>query len=266
MNELDGPTEKLESAKADLDAATAKRRASKAAVVRAEAEVTLAKASYQAAGQRIDTVQTQLRRIGEMKDAPSLTIRSPIDGVVVQKNIEPGVLVGPSDQKPLFRLQASTRLRGPWGVPQEAAVAVKPGAPATVKLDALPGESIAGKINRIGYQIDRGTGELKAEIALPNAEGLLKPGMRGQARVVTAVIADGLSVPHAALFDYTALTSATCIRLVNGANAATQVTLGMNLGDSFQIVQGLAANDMVLTGFFVPPPDGKTLEELQAHE
>src|SRR4029077_15889995 len=146
-------------------------------------------------------------------------IRSPIEGIVLEKNIAPDEYVKRGEGKPLFRIAASKWITAVVQLPEHEALLVKRDNRATGAFDALEDNRvIAGKVSRIAYSIDPATRTLRAEVALPNAEGRLRPGMVGTSRIVVGEVPDVLSVPNSALINARA-GEATCIRIVNGRTA-----------------------------------------------
>jgi multidrug efflux pump subunit AcrA (membrane-fusion protein) len=80
-------------------------------------------------------------------------------------------------------------------------VRIKPGIPAEVSFDALPGVRLAGRVIEIGGRSDRGSGAFVAEIALP-PDSRLRSGLVGTARIAApaAVGSSPLVIPPTALF------------------------------------------------------------------
>jgi multidrug efflux pump subunit AcrA (membrane-fusion protein) len=62
-------------------------------------------------------------------------------------------------------------------VPQEAAVGVKPGVTAIVRVAEIPGHPFPGQVTPIADALDPGTRTLLTEIDVPNRDGEFSPGM-----------------------------------------------------------------------------------------
>jgi RND family efflux transporter MFP subunit len=259
---LDKKSEELRSAEADSVAASAKVESAKAALARSKVETRLATASVDSAAARVASAQTELNRIVAMTEESARLIRSPIDGVVLEKNIEPGSSIRPSGEKPLFRLTSTNQIAAVVQIPERDALAVKRGDVATLQLDALEGQpAIDAKVSRLAYNLDSRTKTLRVEILLPNSDGRLKPGMYGSVRIVLGQASDALSVPRAALFDVTqGVTEATCVRVVKGRIMRTPVKLGLDAGNEIEVLEGLTSGDVVAFGLQKMPPDGQVVE------
>lgn len=73
------------------------------------------------------------------------------------------------------------------------------GQEAVVATDAYPGRPFAGRIVRIAPQLQETSRQARVEISVPNAEGLLKPGMFVRVALEFAEHADATAVPASAL-------------------------------------------------------------------
>ena len=73
------------------------------------------------------------------------------------------------------------------------------GRPATVEIDALPGESFHGVISRTAASEDPQSRTMRVEIDLPNPSGRLRPGMYGQVTIKLRTDRNGLLIPASCL-------------------------------------------------------------------
>ena len=186
----------------DLDVA-------EAAVAQADGEHAAAKASVSQARASLATVRTDLSKAA---------IRSPIDGVVLVRSVEPGQTVAASLQAPvLFTLAEDLKKMELHVAVDEADVGtVEVGQQATFTVDAFPSRTFAAKITQVHFassdtkstsstsstaSSSSSTGVVTYETVLEvdNSELLLRPGMTATAQIVTTKIDDALLVPNAAL-------------------------------------------------------------------
>jgi HlyD family secretion protein len=185
---------------------------SQAALARAEAELAAAKAAASQAQANLEAVRTDLGKA---------EIRSPINGVVLVRSVEPGQTVAASLQAPvLFTLAEDLRHMELHVAVDEADVgAVEVGQEATFTVDAFPDRRFSARITQVhfassnmqsssssGGSVGGGssataTGVVTYETVLEvdNQELLLRPGMTATAEIVTTNISDALLVPNAAL-------------------------------------------------------------------
>jgi len=243
---LDEKEEQYKAAVAASKSEAAKIQTTAADVAKAKIDLRVAEAALKLAKVRTAVAVANLARSKAQNGEDFRLIRSPIDGVVVEKNTNAGVLVNRGENQPLFCIAAAGLITAVVQLPERDAVTAQRGDPATLEFDALNKQpAIAGKISRLAYGLDRTTRTLRAEITLSNADGRLKPGMYGKARIVTGEMADVLSIPKSALYNVKGETAA-CYRAVDGRAAATTVKLGYDNGEQVEIVEGLAEGDVVV--------------------
>ena len=134
---------------------------------RRRAQLATAEATQQAAQAQIAAVAV---RLGETR------IASPLDGVVVQRRLDPGALVGPPGGGAILTVARVDVLRVFITVNERELAGVRVGKDAHVELDALPGRTFAGKVVRLSPALDPVTRTLDAEVQLDNRAGELRPG------------------------------------------------------------------------------------------
>ena len=170
----------LDSAKADADRAAA-------SITSATAQATLARASLKDA-------QTQLSYA---------VIRSPIDGIVLSRLVEPGQTVAASMSAPvLFTLARDlTQLRLYVDIDEADVGKVKEGQAATFLVDAWSGHGFASKVVSVHNLPTTGQTVVtyQAVLSVDNTERLLRPGMTATATIVTDERKGVLLVPNSAL-------------------------------------------------------------------
>jgi HlyD family secretion protein len=139
-------------------------------------------------------------------DATNLTkasIRSPIDGIVLTRKVEPGQTVAASFQAPVLFTLAEDLAKMELHVDvDEADVGqVQVGQPAVFTVDAWPGRKYDAVITRVGYgsQEKEGVVSYLAVLDVRNDDLSLRPGMTGTAEITTVTRDRALLVPNAAL-------------------------------------------------------------------
>jgi HlyD family secretion protein len=130
-------------------------------------------------------------------------IYSPIDGVVLSRDVEPGQTVASTLQAPiLFSIAEDLKQMEIQVDVDEADVGtVQEGQTATFTVDAYPNRSFDAKIRqlRFGSETTSGVVTYKAVLTTDNSELLLRPGMTATAEIRVQHIDDALLVPNAAL-------------------------------------------------------------------
>jgi RND family efflux transporter MFP subunit len=192
-------------------------------------------------------------RIGETR------IESPIEGVVSQRRLDPGALVGPPGGGAIVTVSRIDRLRVFISVNEREAAGIAVGKDAHVELDALPGKSYHGAVVRVAPAFDPVTRTLDAEVQLPNESGELRPGMYGRAAVRLELHphVPAVSVNAVQLSD-----NQKYVFVLNGTKVTRRpVRTGTEFFDNqfFEVTQGLTAGEEVVTAGADGISDGATV-------
>jgi HlyD family secretion protein len=130
-------------------------------------------------------------------------IRSPITGVVLSRNVEPGQTVASSLQAPvLFTIAEDLKEMEVQVDVDEADVGhVSEGQKAAFTVDAYPNREFSAEIRelRFGSEVVQGVVTYKAVLTTDNSALLLRPGMTATAEVIVEQVTDAVTVPNAAL-------------------------------------------------------------------
>lgn len=168
--------------------------AGRANLERAKANATIARANVPQARATLRSDETNLRKA---------TIKSPIDGVVLTRKVDPGQTVAATLQAPvLFTIAEDLHKMDLQVDVDEADVGqVQVGQPVTFTVDAWPGRTYRGVVKRLGYgsQTKDGVVSYPATISVDNTDLSLRPGMTATAEIVTVTRSNALLVPNAAL-------------------------------------------------------------------
>jgi multidrug resistance efflux pump len=134
----------LDNRKADFAQARARYQAALTTVEEVEAaarpeELRIAEAEITLARSRVDQARHELQKT---------QLRAPMDGIVLQRWGEPGQLVGPDAQQPIFILADATEKRVRAFVEELSAMDVAAGSRVYVEADGLPGSRVPGRVIR----------------------------------------------------------------------------------------------------------------------
>jgi HlyD family secretion protein len=190
------------------DRARASVAQARADLLRAEAAALSAAAAARTASAQVEAAEAAraqkeaLMRQVEV-DLNNATIRSPIDGIVVSRNIDVGQTVAASFQAPvLFQIAASLDEMEVWATVDEADIGrVRAGQDVTFTVAAFPSETLRGRVKdiRLAATTVQNVVTYTVVVTAPNASGRLLPGMTATLRVVTEERPQALRVPNAAL-------------------------------------------------------------------
>lgn len=174
---------------------------SKTEMEAAEAAVQRAEASEASAHATV--VQAKAQLSSDLTNVSKGTIRSPIDGIVLARKVEPGQTVAASLQAPvLFTIAEDlSQMELQVDVDEADVGRVKPGLPATFTVDAWPGRRYPATLLQVGYgaQTKDGVVSYKTRLRVENDDLSLRPGMTATAEIVTSSRDNVLVVPNAAL-------------------------------------------------------------------
>ena len=172
---------------ADLDAAEVTRQSAEAQVRSVRAQVTQARAAL--AQEEVSLSKT--------------VIRSPIDGIVIARDVDVGQTVAASLQAPtLFSIAADlSELQVKASIDESDLGQIKEGQPVTFTVDAYPREVFTGRIRqvRLNPVVEQNVVTYAAIITAPNPELKLRPGMTANVTIETARRDNVLRVPVSAL-------------------------------------------------------------------
>lgn len=190
-----------DSAVAQHDSAKARERALAVAIQTAEAQLKVQQATLDATRAQVRQKQAALQQA--LIDLERTTIRAPVDGVVVSRQVDVGQTVAASLQAPvLFTIaQDLTQMQVETSVDEADVGRIKLGDQATFTVDAFPGETFTGRVSQIrkAAQIVQNVVTYTVIVAVDNPGGRLLPGMTANVKLVFARKGDVLKVPNSAL-------------------------------------------------------------------
>lgn len=253
---------KLLGAEAQLSVARAKADADKSTFVRLKAasatpgvvagnDVEIAAKTADAsatqvlaAEQSVEAARQSLNAVRDMEEY--LRITAPFAGVVTERNVHPGALVGPSSgaaTTPLLRLVDIDRLRLVVPVPEAYTADMKPGAEIRFTVAAYPGQSFSGKVARVAQAVDVSTRTMAVELDVANGDSRLAPGTFCQVRWPVRRSGPSLFVPSTSVASTTDRTFV--IRIRNGKTEWVDVKVGLTSGALVEVFGELRAGDEI---------------------
>ncbi|MGC4113788.1 MAG: efflux RND transporter periplasmic adaptor subunit [Myxococcales bacterium] len=199
------------------------------------------------ARQKLELLGISETEIGELeksgKPQRAMKIRSPVQGYVISRTALPGLYVQTGAE--LFQVADLSRVWLLADIYESEIGRVKIGQPATLTLQAYPGETFTGRVQFIYPTLNAETRTLRVRLAFKNPDLRLKPGMFGNVALQLAK-AEGLVVPSEAVVD-TGETQYLFLSKEGGRFEPRRVKLGARLGERTQILSGVAEGDLVVT-------------------
>lgn len=175
--------------------------------------------------------------------AAYLKITAPFDGVVTERLVHPGALVGPPQDPALLVIQQVSHLRVVVPVPEEDVGGIVRGANVAFSVPAFPKRTYSGRIARIAEALDQKTRTMAVELDVMNRDGTLAPGMYPSVRWPVRGQGADLWVPKTSVVTTTERTFV--IRSHGGRAEWIDVRKGPAEGDLVEVLGNLKAGDMV---------------------
>jgi HlyD family secretion protein len=167
------------------------------------AEATMARAVANVANARASIAQAAATLKSDETNLTKASIRSPINGVVLARKVDPGQTVAASLQAPvLFTIAEDlSKMTLEVDVDEADVGRVREGQSATFTVDAYPDRRYPSTVTRVGYgsQTKENVVSYLTVLSVDNADLSLRPGMTGTAEIVATRRDNVLLVPNAAL-------------------------------------------------------------------
>ncbi len=232
------------SAVTSCSSAAAQLKASKTS---ASGAVNTTEANVEVAQASIELIKLQIA---------NATITSPIDGILISKNISIGEMAAPS--APLFSVADNSTLTLKGTVSEEALLVLAQGQSVDISVDIYPGKAYTGTVTMIS-PIAVSTGKyFPVEISLRNGDGFLQAGLSASASIkVTG--AQNIIVPASAIITQDG--ESFVYVLENAAAVKKPVKTGLSSTSSIEILSGLSEGEKIITSNVSIISDGMQVNE-----
>lgn len=212
-------------------------------------ELTLAEKQVDANKAVVSSKQQAARAAEAVVDAIKtmesyLRITAPFEGVVTERLVHPGALVGPNSNSPLLVIQQVSKLRLIVAVPEENVGAIVRGANVPFHVPAYPERTFSGTVARIPMTLDPKTRSMPVELDVANKNQALAPGMYPTVHWPIRNSQQVFFVPKTSVVTTTERTFV--IRDKSGHAEWVDVRKGAADGDLIQVFGPLQSNDRVV--------------------
>ncbi len=241
--------------RADYDATRSRHDEARARADAAAAQVEVARA-------RVEGARSQIRE-GELT-LGDISLRAPMDAVVLKRRIEVGSLVGAGAVG--FVVADIRSVKAVFGVPDMVVAGLRLGQPLAVTTAALPDEIFNGRITAIAPSADPASRVFDIEVTIDNRGGRLRPGMIG------GVIVGGGAAPRA----QAVLPLSAVVRPAAGADGYAvfvveegggrqtarlrRVKLGDAIGNRIAVTDGVRTGERVIVAGAALTTDGEAVQ------
>jgi RND family efflux transporter MFP subunit len=211
-------------------------------LVQAQKQVEAAQALVNSREKAAASAQSAVTALKAMQ--AYLKISAPFDGIVTERLVHPGALVGPPADPSLLVLQQVSHLRVVVPVPEEDVGGIVRGANVEFSVPAFARRVYSGRIARVAESLDQKTRTMSVELDVMNRDGSLAPGM--YPRVKWPVRGEGaeLWVPKTSVV--TTGERTFVIRDRDGRAEWVDVKAGVADGDLTTVIGQLKAGDIVV--------------------
>ena len=206
----------LDTAQANYDSAVAQKDSNKAQIESAKAQIEQAKAQIEQARASLKVSETNLNYT---------TIRSPVNGTVISRNVDVGQTVAASLQAPtLFTIAKDlTQMQVDSNISEADVGRIAVGQDSTFTVDAYPERTFRGKVSEVrnAPMTVQNVVTYDVVIQVDNKDLKLKPGMTANVSVLIAHKEGVLKIPNAALrFQPQSATKEQAVEKQKGASSA----------------------------------------------
>jgi len=194
----------------------------------------------------------------ELDDLPELAagsarrtvlVRSPVDGVVLDKRVVVGQRFMPGET--LYQVAGLSRVWLIADVFEQDLGAIAPGRTVRASFAAYPGRTFRGTVSFAYPDLEDATRTLPVRIEMSNPDGALKPGLYGSVEIEGGAIPASVTVPESAVLDSGTRTLVFVAR-PGGRFETREVTLGARGDGHVAVLTGLAAGEpVVIDGNFL---------------
>ncbi len=257
LAEIESPEvdQQLQQAQADLKTAQANLALAKITADRwqgllktnsvSQQETDQAVGNYHALQATLDSQAANVRRLEQLQSFEK--IYAPFDGVLTARNTDVGALINAgasTSGQGLFTLAAIDTLRVYVTIPEVYARAARPGATASLLLDAFPGEVFHGTLVRQANAIDPTSRTLLVEVDVDNPKGQLMPGAYVSVHLTLPAPVRAVTIPANTLLFRAEGLRAGVVR--QGKAELVPLTIGRDYGATVEVTSGLQPTDAVI--------------------
>lgn len=191
-----------------------------------------------------DVSEAQIQAIAESaRSRHTLTFRSPVGGVVVERKAVPGLRFMPGE--PLFLVSDLSTVWLIADVPEADIGSLQVGAASKVRMNAYPNKVFEGPVTAIYPTLKAETRTVPVRVQLINPGLLLKPAMFAEVELSLPNAGKAVTVPTSAVID-SGKRQVVLVQIAAGHFEPRTVKLGRRSGDYIEIIEGIAEGEPVV--------------------
>ncbi|MBE7170091.1 MAG: efflux RND transporter periplasmic adaptor subunit [Williamsia sp.] len=176
-----------------------------------------------------------------------LMVTAPFEGVITERNVHPGALVGPgikTEGGPMLVLQQEAKLRLVVNIPEAYNNQLAARSAITFHVSTLPGKVFTGFVSRAAGSVDEKYRSEAVEVDVDNRDLRLKPGMSAEVELPVTRSEAPMVVPTSAIVNSTE--GKYVIRVADGKAQHVDVQEGNAQHDSTEVFGDIHAGDRIV--------------------
>ena len=171
------------------------------------------------------------------------TLHAPFDGIAGLRDVSIGDYVNPGQA--LFNLESIDPLKVDFRMPEIYLGVLKTGQAIEVSVDAFPDRKFKGEVYAIDPRVDSNGRTVVLRARLPNADGMLRPGLFARVNLVVNTTDGALLISEQALIPEG--NDRYVYKIVDNKAVMTKVETGQRRRGEVEITEGLTENDVIVT-------------------
>jgi RND family efflux transporter MFP subunit len=212
----------------------------------AQAQLGAARANLAALEQQVQVAESARAKAEAMLEYTKIV--APFNGVVTRRYADPGAMIqagtsSHSQARPVVRLSQLDKLRLSVPIPVSLAPSVGPGQNVEIRVDVLK-RVFSGTVARASGSVEAATRTMDAQIDVPNADYILKPGMFAQVIFPVNRLNRAVAVPLRSVIDR----QGPVVLAISGANEVEErrIEKGFETAEQVEVLSGISAGDLVV--------------------
>lgn len=215
----------------------------------AENELTKARAEFRRAKERLLSLRVPAQELDKPLDRQKITSRfdmkSPLTGIVVERNVTPGQSIGGDSSQVVFTVADLDMLQVVADVYERDLALVREGQFATVSVEAYPDVSFPATVANIGDVVDATSRTIKLRAWVNNKDHRLKPEMFARLHIQVGEATPLLMIPREAVLE---VDGKQFVYLLEGPDqyAKREVKVSTISPDHVRVLEGLTSGQRIV--------------------
>lgn len=211
-----------------------------------ETQLNLARQNNQAIRSAEASVEAARAQINiSEQDIVDTIIRAPFSGFVSEKHVAVGEFVSTANH--IITLLRTSPIKIQIQIAESDVPSIVLGRSVSIEVDAYRDRRFSGVVTAVNPAVDQTSRSAIVEASIDNAENLLRTGMFATARISKEGGSSGIFIPKSAVYNHQATQSFRGFVIEDGIAKLRVLQLGTEEGDNIQILDGIAADEMVAT-------------------